>query len=86
MSDESHKDTLHFLDTHIYMLDHTSIEHPRWYMPTIALLLQFLEAPENDSFTMDETVSNIWQIITRITAWHVRFSPWHHVRMGISRN
>jgi len=41
-------------------------------MPTTTLLLQFFEAPEDDSFTMGKTVLNIWQIITRITIWHIR--------------
>ncbi len=72
MSYQSYKNALQFLDTHINMLDHTSIEHPRWYVPTATLLLQLLQAPEDDSFTMGETVCNIWQRITRITVWHIR--------------
>jgi len=59
MSDKSHKDTLHLVNTHIHMLDRISIEHPRWHMPTTAFLLQFLQAPEDDSLTIGETVSNI---------------------------
>ena len=61
MSDEPHKDTLHFLNTPIYMLHHTSVKHARWHLPTTTLLLSFLETPENDSFTMGETVCNIWR-------------------------
>jgi len=38
----------------------------------MALLLPFFQAPENDSLTMGETVCHIWQIITRITIWHIR--------------
>jgi len=37
MSDEPHKDTLHFLDTHIHMLHNTPIEHPCWRMSTTTL-------------------------------------------------
>jgi len=32
----------------------------------MALLLQFLETPEDDSLPMDETVWHIWQKIPRI--------------------
>jgi hypothetical protein len=72
MSYQSYKDTLHFLDAHINILDHTSVEHTRWHMPTTTLLLQFLQAPEDDSFTMGETILHIWQRVTRITVWHIR--------------
>src|SRR2546428_14016101 len=61
MSDQSHKDTLHFLDAHIDMLHNTPIEHPCCHLPTTTLLLSFLETPEDDSFTMVATVCNIWQ-------------------------
>jgi len=72
ISDEAYKNTLHFLNTHSYMLGHTFVKHPRWDVPTMALLLPFFQAPENDSLTMGETVCHIWQIITRITIWHIR--------------
>jgi hypothetical protein len=36
------------------------------------LLLEIAETPEDNSFTMGETVCHIWQIITRITVRHVR--------------
>jgi len=57
------------------MLGHTFVKHPRWDVPTMALLLPFFQAPENDSLTMGETVCHIGQIITRITIGHVRFFP-----------
>src|SRR5467141_2894596 len=72
ISDEPHKDTLHLVNAHIHMLNHSPVKHPCWHMPTTTLLLQFFEAPEDDSFTMGKTVLNIWQIITRITIWHIR--------------
>jgi len=34
------------------------------------LLLEIAETPEDDSFTMGETVSDIWYIVTRITVQH----------------
>ena len=72
MTDEPDKNALHFFNAHIDMLDHTPVEHTCWNVPIAALLLQFLQAPEDDSFTMGETVCNIWQRITRITVWHIR--------------
>ncbi len=56
------------------MLNHTPVEHARWHMPVTALLLQCTEAPQNDSFTVGETVSDIGEIVTRVAVTHVRFS------------
>ena len=75
MTDEPDKNALHFFNAHIDILDYAPIEHTRWNVPITALLLQFLQAPEDDSFVMGETVLYIWQIITRITIQHVRFFP-----------
>jgi len=75
MSYQSYKNALHFLDAHVNMLDHTSIEHPRWHMPTTTLLLQCLEAPQDNSFTLGETVCHIGQFITRITIGLLTFFP-----------
>jgi len=72
MSDEPNKNALHFLDAHIDVFEDAPVEHPRWHVPTTALLLQFLQAPENDALTMGETVLHIWQIVTRIMVRHVR--------------
>jgi len=81
MSDESNKDTLHFLNAHIDMLDHTSIKHTGWNVSTTTLLLQLLEAPEDDLLPVRETISNIWHIVPRITVLHVRLlyitTPWN---------
>ena len=78
MTDEPDKNALHFFNAHIDMLDHTPVEHTRWNVPMTALLLQFLQAPE-DAFVMGETVLYIWQIVTRITLQHVRFFPRSYV-------
>ena len=66
MSYESHKETRHFLDTPIDRLDHTATAHLRWHMPTITRFLPCLETAQDNSFTMGETVLNIWQKIPRI--------------------
>jgi hypothetical protein len=73
MTDEPDKNALHFFNAYIDMLDHTSVEHTRWNVPITALLLQFLQAPEDDAFVMGETILYVWQVITRITIRHVRF-------------
>jgi hypothetical protein len=75
MPDEPHKNALHLVNTHIHAFHHTPVQHPRWDVPTTTLLLQFFEAPEDDSFTMGETVLHIWQIITTIMVRHMRFFP-----------
>jgi hypothetical protein len=75
MTDEPHENALHFFNAHIDMLDHTPVEHTRWNVPITALLLQFLQAPEDDAFVMGETVPYVWQIVTRITFRHARFFP-----------
>ena len=74
MSDKSHQDTLHFLDAHIDMFDHIPIEHACWHMPTTTLLLQHLQAPEDNALTMAETILYIREIITQFALWHVRLS------------
>jgi hypothetical protein len=75
MTDELDKNALHFFNAHIDMLDHTPVEHTRRNVPITALLLQLLQAPEDDAFVMGETVLYVWQVITRITIRHVRFFP-----------
>jgi hypothetical protein len=86
MSDEPYKDTLHFLNCHIYVLDHSSVEHSRRHIPPPTLLLQVIETLQNDTFPMGETVSDIKEIVTRVTAMHVRFSPWAANCAGSSGN
>jgi hypothetical protein len=75
MTDEPDKNALHFFNAHIDMLDHTPVQHTRWHVPITALLLQFLQAPEDDSFTMGETSLYVWHIVTKITIRHVSFFP-----------
>ena len=78
MTDEPDKNALHFFNAHIDMLDHTPVEHTCWNVPIAALLLQFLQAPEDDSFAVRETVLYVWQIVTRITIRHMRFFPYSY--------
>ncbi len=78
MTDEPDKNALHFFNAHIDMLDHTAVEHTRWNVPIAALFLQFLQAPEDDSFAVRETVLYVWQIVTRITLRHMRFFPYSY--------
>jgi hypothetical protein len=67
MTDEPHENALHFFNAHIDMLDHTPVEHTRGDVPIAALLLQCLQAPEDNAFLMGETVTYVWQIVTSIT-------------------
>ena len=67
MTDEPNENALHFFNAHIDMLDYTPIEHTRWDVPITALLLQCLQAPEDNAFLMSETVTDVWQIVTSIT-------------------
>jgi hypothetical protein len=43
-------------------------------MSPTTFLLQVRETLKDDAFMMGETVSYIWEIITRIAVAHVRFS------------
>ena len=58
MSDQPHQDTLHFLNAHIDMLNHSPIEHSCRDIPPPAFLLQGIQTLENDTFSMGETVSD----------------------------
>ena len=44
LSNQPCQDTLHFLDAHIDILDHTSVKHTRWHVPVTTVLLQFGQA------------------------------------------
>src|SRR5262249_3127389 len=70
MSDQPYQNTLHFLNAYIDMLNHSPVEHPRWHVPTTPLLLQLLQALQNDSFPMCQTISHIREGVKRITACH----------------
>jgi hypothetical protein len=59
MPDQSYQNALHFFDAHVYILDHSSVEHPSGNIPAIAFLLQGVETLQDDAFTVGETVSNI---------------------------
>src|SRR5262245_6114238 len=61
---QPHQDTLHLLYTHVHILNHSSIEHTRRNIPPPTLLLQVVEALENDTFPVGETVSNIGKMLT----------------------
>ena len=69
---QSDQNALHFLNTHIHMLDHTAVAHAGWHMPTTAFLLQLLETSQDDSFTVRQTISHIGEVVTRVTVRHVR--------------
>jgi hypothetical protein len=68
---QSYQNTLHLINTHIHMLDHTSVEHACGNMPPTAFLLQVIETLQDDAFTVGETVSDVWQILMRITVMHI---------------
>src|SRR5215510_8188648 len=55
ISNQPYQDTLHFLNAHIDMLNHSSIEHSRRNIPPTTFLLQVVEALQNDAFQMGET-------------------------------
>ena len=74
MPDKSYENTLHLLDAHINILDHTPVKHTRWHVSATTFLLQFVQAPQDDAFTVGKTISHIWQIVMRVTVTHVRFS------------
>jgi hypothetical protein len=67
MPNEPHENALHCCNAHIDLLDYTPVEHTRWDVPIAALLLQCLQAPEDNPFVMGETVPHVWQIGPRIT-------------------
>jgi hypothetical protein len=49
------------------MLNHSPIQHARRNIPPAAFLLQVVEALQNYTFPVGETVSNVREIITRVT-------------------
>jgi hypothetical protein len=55
---------------HIHILNHSPIQHSRRDIPPTAFLLQVIEALEDDTFPVGETVSDVWEIITRVTVVH----------------
>ncbi len=73
MPNQSHQNTLHFLNTHIHMLNHSTVKHARRHIPPPTFLLQVSKTLEDDTFTVGETVSNVGEIVTRVTRGHQRF-------------
>src|SRR5262249_45184659 len=71
----AYQDTLHLLHAHVNMLNHSSIEHPCRNIPPPTLLLQVVEALEDDAFPIGEPVSNVGKMLTRITGRHMKVSP-----------
>ncbi len=71
---EPYQNTLHLINGHVDMLDHTPVEHSSWHMPVTAFLLKFTEAPQDDSFAVSKTVPHIREIVKRAAVTHVRFS------------
>ena len=67
MSDQPHQDTLHFLNAHVHMLNHSPIEHSCRDIPPPSFLLQVIETLEDDTFTVGEPVSDVGEIVTRVT-------------------
>ena len=65
MSDEPNNNALHFLYTHVHMLNHSSVKHARRNIPPTTFLLQGMETLENDTFPVGETVSNVGKMLTR---------------------
>ena len=64
--DQPHQNTLHFLNAHVHMLNHSTVRHSCRNMPPTAFLLQVIEALEDDTFPTGETVFHIREIVTRI--------------------
>jgi hypothetical protein len=49
MPNQPYQDTLHFLNAHIDMLNHTPVEHSCRHIPPTTFLLQIIETPQNDA-------------------------------------
>jgi hypothetical protein len=81
MPNEPYQNTLHFLNAHVHMLNHSPVKHSRGDIPPTTLLLQGMETLEDDTFSMGKPVSDVWQIVMRITAIHIRASPGRHAEV-----
>jgi hypothetical protein len=75
MPNESYQNTLHLIHAHIYVLDHSTVEHSCRHMPPPTLLLQIIETLEDDAFPVGEPLSDVWYIVTRVTVRQVRTCP-----------
>jgi hypothetical protein len=47
-------------------------------MPPPTFLLQGMETLENDTFPVGETVTDVWEIITRVPGRHLSVSSCRH--------
>ena len=47
---QSHQNTLHFLNAHVHMLNHSPVEHASRHIPPPTFLLQGIETLEDDTF------------------------------------
>jgi hypothetical protein len=74
MPNQPYQDTLHFLNAHIHTLDHRPVEHSCRHIPSTAFLLEAGKTLQDDAFTVCQTISDIREIITRVTIKHRRFS------------
>jgi hypothetical protein len=74
MSDQPHQDALHCLNAHIHILDDRSIKYPCGNMSPPAFLLQVIQTFQDDTFRVGKTVSDVWEIGTRVMDIHVKFS------------
>src|SRR5256885_2740459 len=70
MSDQPHQNTLHLVSAHVHILSHSTVKHARRHIPPPAFLLQVIETLEDNTFPVGETVSDIWERVTRVTGRH----------------
>jgi hypothetical protein len=75
MSDEPYKDTLHFRNAHVHILDDSPVQHSCGHIPPTTFLLQVVETLQNDTFPVGEPVSNVGKFLTKITGRHMKVSP-----------
>jgi len=84
MSDQPHQNTLHFLNAHVHIFNHSSVQHACRNIPPPTFLLQIMETLENDTFPAGKTVSDVWEVVTRITGIHMKFPPAESTRYSVA--
>jgi hypothetical protein len=52
-----------------------SVQHSCKHIPPPTFLLQVVEALQNDTFPVGETVSDVGKMLTRVTGRHMKVSP-----------
>jgi hypothetical protein len=75
MSDQPYQNALHFRHAHVYVLNHSSVQHSCGNIPPPTFLLQVVKALQNDTFPMGETVPDVGEIVTRVMGRHMKVSP-----------